>query len=151
MPCGSSGGPRGCRPHYCLGSPIHYDGDGTGKNPYRNTVDQNIYKADAMIYYRIPVIRDIVKLRAGAGVGVWGIMIFSTSVSRAKTRSFPMSMRVSIGSSGAAVIWNSSSVRPWCYARRSSIIRLSGLEGGTDVNPWLTNYFGFCLGIGYRF
>ena len=69
-PCGSSGGPRGCRPHYCLGSPIHYDGDGTGKNPYRNTVDQNIYKADAMIYYRIPVIRDIVKLRAGAGVGV---------------------------------------------------------------------------------
>ena len=65
-----------------------------------------------MIYYRIPVIRDIVKLRAGAGVGVWGIMIFSTSVSRAKTRSFPMSMRVSIGSSGAAVIWNSSSVRP---------------------------------------
>ena len=121
---------------YYLGSPIHYDGDGTGKNPYRNTVDQNIYKADAMIYYRIPVIRDIVKLRAGAGVGVWGIMIFSTSVSRAKTRSFPMSMRISIGSSGAAVIWNYSFVR---------------LGGGTDVNPWLTNYFGFCLGIGYRF
>ena len=98
-----------------------------------------------MIYYRIPVIRDIVKLRAGAGVGVWGIMIFSTSVSRAKTRSFPMSMRVSIESSAAAVIWNSSSVRPWCYARRSSIIRLSGLEGERMSTPGLPIISAFAL------
>lgn len=32
---------------YYLGSPVNYDWDGTGNNPYRNTVDQNIYKADA--------------------------------------------------------------------------------------------------------
>lgn len=25
------------------------------------------------------------------------------------------------------------------------------LGGETDINPWLTNYFGLCLGIGYRF
>lgn len=55
---------------YYLGSPISYYWDGTGKDPYCNTVDQNIYKADAMIYYRIPVIKDIVKLRAGAGFGL---------------------------------------------------------------------------------
>ena len=54
---------------FYLGSPIVYDA-GPGQNPYRNTIDQNIYKADAMIYYRLPVIKDIVKLRAGAGLGL---------------------------------------------------------------------------------
>ena len=54
---------------YYLGNPISYDAE-PGQNPYRNTLDQNIYKADAMIYYRIPVRKDIVKLRAGAGLGL---------------------------------------------------------------------------------
>lgn len=55
--------------HLNLGSPISYDWDGRGPDPYRNTVDQNIYKLNAMVYYRAPVIASRLYFRVGAGVG----------------------------------------------------------------------------------
>lgn len=49
-------------------SPTTYDWD-EGPNPYRNTVDQNIYKLDAMVFYRLPVIRSRLFFRVGTGIG----------------------------------------------------------------------------------
>ena len=40
-----------------LGSLMSYDWSGHGSDPYRNTVAQDIYKLDAMAYYRLPVVK----------------------------------------------------------------------------------------------
>lgn len=37
---------------------------------YRNTVDQDIYKLDGMVFYRLPVIRSRLFFRVGAGAGI---------------------------------------------------------------------------------
>lgn len=52
-----------------LGSFVDYDWDGYGLDPYHNTVAQDIYKLDAMAYYRLPVVKSRLFLRFGAGVG----------------------------------------------------------------------------------
>ncbi len=44
--------------------------DGGDHNPYRNTVFQNILMANGMAYYRIPIARKWLSLRAGAGFGL---------------------------------------------------------------------------------
>ncbi len=44
--------------------------DGEGYNPYHNTVYQDIYMASGMAYYRIPIARKWLSLRAGAGIGL---------------------------------------------------------------------------------
>lgn len=36
---------------------MSYDWSGHGSDPYRNTVAQDIYKLDAMAYYRLPVVK----------------------------------------------------------------------------------------------
>ena len=134
---------------YYLGSPITYDAV-PGQNPYRNTVDQNIYKADAMIYYRIPVVKDIVKLRAGVGFGLGYHDIFD--------RTFDGNDKV-IPYLNASLNWILRCGKHLEFALSPALFICPSefdysfvqLGGETDINPWLTNYFGFSLGVGYRF
>ncbi len=44
--------------------------DGQYYDPYHNTVFQNIFMASSMTYYRIPIARKWLSLRAGAGLGI---------------------------------------------------------------------------------
>ena len=134
---------------YYLGNPISYDAE-PGQNPYRNTLDQNIYKADAMIYYRIPVIKDIVKLRAGAGLGLGYHNIFDKKYTE-KDKVIPylnasLNWIVKCGKHLEFVFSPAIIICPsefdWSFIQ---------LGGNTDINPWLTNYFGLCFGIGYCF
>ena len=134
---------------YYLGNPISYDAE-PGQNPYRNTLDQNIYKADAMIYYRIPVIKDIVKLRAGAGLGLGYHNIFDKKYTE-KDKVIPylnasLNWIVKCGKHLELVFSPAIIICPsefdWSFIQ---------LGGNTDINPWLTNYFGLSFGIGYCF
>ena len=134
---------------YYLGNPISYDAD-PGQNPYRNTLDQNIYKADAMFYYRIPVIKDIVKLRAGAGLGLGYHNIFDKKYTE-KDKVIPylnasLNWIVKCGKHLEFVFSPAIIICPsefdWSFIQ---------LGGNTDINPWLTNYFGLSFGIGYCF
>ena len=134
---------------YYLGNPISYDAE-PGQNPYRNTLDQNIYKADAMIYYRIPVIKDIVKLRAGAGLGLGYHNIFDKKYTE-KDKVIPylnasLNWIVKCGKHLEFVFSPAIIICPsefdWSFIQ---------LGGNTDINPWLTNYFGLSFGIGYCF
>ena len=134
---------------YYLGNPISYDAE-HGQNPYRNTLDQNIYKADAMIYYRIPVIKDIVKLRAGAGLGLGYHNIFDKKFTE-KDKVIPylnasLNWIVKCGKHLEFVFSPAIIICPsefdWSFIQ---------LGGNTDINPWLTNYFGLSFGIGYCF
>lgn len=134
---------------YYLGNPISYDAD-PGQNPYRNTLDQNIYKADAMIYYRIPVIKDIVKLRAGAGLGLGYHNIFDKKYTE-KDKVIPylnasLNWIVKCGKHLEFVFSPAIIICPsefdWSFIQ---------LGGNTDINPWLTNFYGLSFGIGYRF
>ena len=134
---------------YYLGNPISYDAE-PGQNPYRNTLDQNIYKADAMIYYRIPVIKDIVKLRAGAGLGLGYHNIFDKKYTE-KDKVIPylnasLNWIVKCGKHLEFVFSPAIIICPsefdWSFIQ---------LGGNTDINPWLTNYFGLSFGIGYSF
>lgn len=134
---------------YYLGNPISYDAE-PGQNPYRNTLDQNIYKADAMIYYRIPVIKDIVKLRAGAGLGLGYHNIFDNKYTE-KDKVIPylnasLNWIVKCGKHLEFVFSPAIIICPsefdWSFIQ---------LGGNTDINPWLTNYFGLSFGIGYCF
>ena len=134
---------------YYLGNPISYDAE-PGQNPYRNTLDQNIYKADAMIYYRIPIIKDIVKLRAGAGLGLGYHNIFDKKYTE-KDKVIPylnasLNWIVKCGKHLELVFSPAIIICPsefdWSFIQ---------LGGNTDINPWLTNYFGLSFGIGYCF
>lgn len=134
---------------YYLGNPISYDAD-PGQNPYRNTLDQNIYKADAMFYYRIPVIKDIVKLRAGAGLGLGYHNIFDKKYTE-KDKVIPylnasLNWIVKCGKHLEFVFSPAIIICPsefdWSFIQ---------LGGNTDINPWLTNFYGLSIGIGYRF
>ena len=134
---------------YYLGNPISYDAE-PGQNPYRNTLDQNIYKADAMIYYRIPVIKDIVKLRAGAGLGLGYHDIFDNKYAE-KDKVIPylnasLNWIVKCGTHLEFVFSPAIIICPsefdWSFIQ---------LGGNTDINPWLTNFYGLSFGIGYRF
>lgn len=134
---------------YYLGNPISYDAE-PGQNPYRNTLDQTIYKADAMIYYRIPVIKDIVKLRAGAGLGLGYHNIFDKKYTE-KDKVIPylnasLNWIVKCGKHLEFVFSPAIIICPsefdWSFIQ---------LGGNTDINPWLTNYFGLSFGIGYCF
>lgn len=135
---------------YYLGSPTKYDWDGIGKSPYRNTVDQNIYKADAMIYYRIHVIKDIVKLRAGAGIGLGYHDIFDKKYTE-KDKVIPylnasLNWIVRCGNHLEFVFSPALVICPsefdWSFVQ---------LGGDTDINPWITNFYGLSFGIGYHF
>lgn len=133
---------------YYLGSPISYDAE-PGQNPYRNTVDQNIYKADAMIYYRIPVIKDIVKLRVGAGLGLGYHDIFDKGFTE-KDKVIPylnasLNWMVRCGKHLEFVFSPALLLCPSEFDY--SFVQLGG---ETDINPWLT-YLGLSFGIGYRF
>lgn len=134
---------------YYLGNPISYDAD-PGQNPYRNTLDQNIYKADAMIYYRIPVIKDIVKLRAGAGLGLGYHNIFDKKYTE-KDKVIPY-LNASLNwiiKCGKHLVFVFSPAIIICPSEFDwSFIQLGG---NTDINPWLTNFYGLSIGIGYRF
>lgn len=103
-----------------------------------------------MIFYRIPVIRDIVKLRAGAGVGVGYHDIFDKDF-KGKDKVIPY-VNASLHwiiRCGQHLEFVFSPALVLCPAEFDySFVRLGG---ETDINPWLTNYFGLCLGIGYRF
>ena len=134
---------------YYLGNPISYDAE-PGQNPYRNTLDQNIYKADAMIYYRIPVIKDIVKLRAGAGLGLGYHNIFDKKYTE-KDKVIPylnasLNWIVKCGKHLEFVFSPAIIICPsefdWSFIQ---------LGGNTDINPWLTNFYGLSFGIGYCF
>lgn len=134
---------------YYLGSPMSYDA-GPGQNPYNNTIDQNIYKADAMMYYRLPVIKDIVKLRAGAGIGLGYHDIFDRKYTE-KDKVIPylnasLNWIVRCGQHLEFVFSPALVICPsefdWSFVQ---------LGGDTDINPWLTNFYGLSLGIGYRF
>ena len=134
---------------YYIGNPISYDAE-PGQNPYRNTLDQNIYKADAMIYYRIPVIKDIVKLRAGAGFGLGYHNIFDKKYTE-KDKVIPylnasLNWIVKCGKHLEFVFSPAIIICPsefdWSFVQ---------LGGDTDINPWLTNLYGLSFGIGYRF
>ena len=134
---------------YFLGHPVQYDWDGTGKSPYRNTIDQNIYKADAMVYYRLPVIKDIVLLRPGAGFGLGYHDIFDDSFA-GKDKVIPylnasLNWIVRCGKHLEFVLSPTIALCPSEFDY--SFVQLGG---STDINPWLTNYF-VSLGIGYRF
>ena len=141
-------GARLCGTYY-LGNPISYDAE-PGQNPYKNTLDQNIYKADAMIYYRIPVIKDIVKLRTGVGLGLGYHDIFDKEYTE-KDKVIPylnasLNWIVKCGKhlefvfSPAIIIFPSEF--DWSFVQ---------LGGDTDINPWLTNLYGLSFGLGYRF
>lgn len=134
---------------YYLGNPISYDAE-PRQNPYRNTLDQNIYKADAMIYYRIPVIKDIVKLRAGAGLGLGYHNIFDKKYTE-KDKVIPylnasLNWIVKCGKHLEFVFSPAIIICPsefdWSFIQ---------LGGNTDINPWLTNFYGLSFGIGYCF
>lgn len=134
---------------YYLGSPISYDAE-PGMNPYRNTIDQNIYKADAMMYYRLPVIKDIVKLRAGAGIGLGYHDIFDRKYTE-KDKVIPylnasLNWIVRCGKHLEFVFSPALVICPsefdWSFVQ---------LGGETDINPWLTNFYGLSFGIGYHF
>ena len=134
---------------YYLGNPISYDAE-PGQNPYRNTLDQNIYKVDAMIYYRIPVIKDIVKLRAGAGLGLGYHNIFDKKYTE-KDKVIPylnasLNWIVKCGKHLEFVFSPAIIICPsefdWSFIQ---------LGGNTDINPWLTNFYGLSFGIGYCF
>ena len=134
---------------YYLGNPISYDAE-PGQNPYRNTLDQNIYKADAMIYYRIPVIKDIVKLRAGSGLGLGYHNIFDKKYTE-KDKVIPylnasLNWIVKCGKHLEFVFSPAIIICPsefdWSFIQ---------LGGNTDINPWLTNFYGLSFGIGYCF
>ena len=134
---------------YYLGNPISYDAE-PGQNPYRNTLDQNIYKADAMIYYRIPVIKDIVKLRAGAGLGLGYHNIFDKKYTE-KDKVIPylnasLNWIVKCGKHLEFVFSPAIIICPsefdWSFIQ---------LGGNADINPWITNFYGLSFGIGYCF
>ena len=133
-----------------FGKRVFYDWSGQGKDPYRNTVDQNIYKADAMLYYRIPIIKDVVKLRAGAGFGLGYHDIFD--------RYFDGTDKV-IPYLNASLNWIVRCGKHLEFALSPALFICPSefdwsfvqLGGATDINPWLTNYWGLSLGVGYRF
>ena len=108
------------------------------------------HKADAMIYYRIPVIKDIVKLRAGAGLGLGYHNIFDKKYTE-KDKVIPylnasLNWIVKCGQHLEFVFSPAIIICPsefdWSFIQ---------LGGNTDINPWLTNYFGLSFGIGYCF
>lgn len=134
---------------YYLGSPMSYDAQ-PGMNPYNNTIDQNIYKADAMMYYRIPIVKDVVKLRAGAGIGLGYHDIFDRKYTE-KDKVIPylnasLNWIVRCGKHLEFVFSPALVICPsefdWSFVQ---------LGGDTDINPWLTNFYGLSLGIGYHF
>ena len=47
-----------------------YDWDGSGPDPYRNSLSIDIPTVTGMIYYELPVIGNVLALRGGAGVGI---------------------------------------------------------------------------------
>jgi len=134
---------------YCLGCPISYDAE-PGMNPYRNTIDQIIYKADAMMYYIIPFVKDIVKLRAGAGFGLGYHDIFDKKYDE-KDKVIPylnaslnwiIKCRKHLEFVLSPALFICPSEFDWSFVQ---------LGGDTDINPWLTNFYGLSFGIGYRF
>lgn len=134
---------------YYLGSPMSYDAQ-PGMNPYNNTIDQNIYKADAMMYYRIPIVKDVVKLRAGAGIGLGYHDIFDRKYTE-KNKVIPylnasLNWIVRCGKHLEFVFSPALIVCPsefdWSFVQ---------LGGDTDINPWITNFYGLSFGIGYHF
>lgn len=134
---------------YYLGSPISYDAE-PGMNPYNNTIDQNIYKADAMMYYRFPIVKDVVKLRAGAGIGLGYHDIFD--------RKYTENDKV-IPYLNASLNWIVRCGKHLEFLFSPALVICPSefdwscvqLGGDTDINPWLTNFYGLSFGIGYHF
>lgn len=135
------------------GNPVVYDWDGIGCDPYHNTVAQDIFKLDAMAYYRLPVVRSRLFLRFGAGVGV-GYHHMTRQADDAKDM-------------------DKDKVLPYLNVECAWILRVSkGFElkfsptillapsefsvspmqlgAPTDVTPWLMDA-GFSLTCGWRF
>lgn len=131
-----------------LYNPTTYDWSGYGKSPYRNTVDQDIYKVDAMFYYRIPITRNTVVLRAGAGFGLGYHDIYKVSFN-GKDKVIPYfntSLNWIIKCRRHLEFVFSPTVAIVPSEFDFSFVQLGGV---TDINPWFMNEF--FLGIGYRF
>lgn len=135
------------------GNFVDYNWNGIGCSPYRNTVAQDIFKLDAMAYYRLPVVRSRLFLRFGAGVGV-GYHHMTRQADDAKDM-------------------DKDKVLPYLNVECAWILRVSkGFElkfsptillapsefsvspmklgAPTDVTPWLMDA-GFSLTYGWRF
>lgn len=134
-----------------LGSLMSYDWSGHGSDPYRNTVAQDIYKLDAMAYYRLPVVKSRLFLRFGAGVGAgYHRILKHVDNDLDKDRVLPFFnvecawiLRVTKGfelkfSPTILFVPSEFSVSP------------VELGAPTDVTPWLTDA-GFSLTCGWRF
>ena len=134
-----------------LGSLMSYDWSGHGSDPYRNTVAQDIYKLDAMAYYRLPVVKSRLFLRFGAGVGAgYHRILKHVDNDLDKYRVLPFFnvecawiLRVTKGfelkfSPTILFVPSEFSVSP------------VELGAPTDVTPWLTDA-GFSLTCGWRF
>lgn len=132
-------------------SPTTYDWSGHGPSPYRNTVEQNIYKADGMLFYRFGIISDRLYLRIGAGAGVGYHRIREIDdISGYDDRVLPYInfeaawiLRISRGfemkfSPTLALVPSEYAFSP------------GRLGAPTDVTPWLTDA-GFSLTFGWRF
>ncbi|MCQ2126305.1 MAG: hypothetical protein MJZ06_02545 [Bacteroidaceae bacterium] len=131
-----------------LGNPITYEWSGYGENPYRNTVDQNIYKADVMLYYRFPITRHNIMLRAGTGFGMAYHDIIDVSFN-GTDKVIPylnasLNWIIRCGRHLEFVLSPTIAIAPSEFDY--SFVQLGGR---TDINPWFMNYF--YLGIGYRF
>lgn len=132
-------------------NPTDYDWSGNGSDPYRNTLDQDIYKADGMVYYRFQVVasRLYFRLGAGAGVGYHHIRTIGDRPGYAD-RVLPY-----FNVEAAWILRLSRS----CEMKLSPTIVLvpsefavSPVQLGTptDITPWLTDA-GFSLTLGWRF
>ena len=134
-----------------LGSLMSYDWSGHGSDPYRNTVAQDIYKLDAMAYYRLPVVKSRLFLRFGDGVGAgYHRILKHVDNDLDKDRVLPFFnvecawiLRVTKGfelkfSPTILFVPSEFSVSP------------VELGAPTDVTPWLTDA-GFSLTCGWRF
>ena len=132
-------------------SPTDYDWDGQGLSPYHNTVDQDIYKLDAMVFYRLPVIQSRLYFRVGTGIGAGyhRIRLIDDDYRR-RNRVLPYFnveaawiLRIAKGfemkfSPTIAIAPSEFSVSP------------VKLGAPTDCVPWLTDP-GFSLTLGWRF
>lgn len=132
-------------------NPTTYDWSGHGPSPYSNTVEQHIYKADGMLFYRFGIISDRLYLRIGAGAGVGYHRIREIdNESGYDDRVLPyfnveaawilrISRRFEMKFSPTIILVPSEfSVSP------------GRLGAPTDLTPWLTDA-GFSLTFGWRF
>lgn len=134
-----------------LGSHTNYDWDGFGPSPYRNTVAQDIYKLDAMAYYRLPVVKSRLFLRFGAGVGAGYHRVADDAEN-------PLEGDKVLPYFNVECAWIVRVTRDFELKFSPTLLLVPSefsvspgrLGAPTDVTPWLTDV-GFSLTLGWRF